>query len=484
MRGVSGYGAEEGPAAAAPAEPRGGIASFSVEQGPAAAVPGQPSAASFDSFARASLSAPARLMAALAVVQERGPKAKAAAMGYRLAEFCANVVCLFCVLWVVWHWAVLALFALLWYLPAAWRTGSLWRPIRLPLLNFVVDDFSLLGVHPKPRPAHVMHAICLLRVLVLIVVIPAFAASTNVPEWMKILFSNENAIHILFQGKPLHGESIPERSLLVWAVFAIIMLALAALWALLVSVMLLAACRGSGPLSWEKNKLMLGKIDELASLIDLATSQSDWRACLHMMRNIQGDHPSLKLTTVAKTFGPAVGTLVHLALDVAVAHTFFSHGLNNPESFVPDCTLGSLTILNMLFTLLHNTLVGGSPWAIAGEAWRSFERGALTETYVRILYGDLGAHVLPALAIKIFGLPFCADNTVKVATGILAIVGTIPGSVPFIFQQFDLGIEREGFVEEQTSLAQAREPSAAAAPTELSQEELEGVSLDFWQRLF
>mmetsp|Transcript_18325 Transcript_18325/g.57413 ORF Transcript_18325/g.57413 Transcript_18325/m.57413 type:complete len:485 (-) Transcript_18325:60-1514(-) len=484
MRGVSGYGAEEGPAAAAPAEPRGGIASFSVEQGPAAAVPGQPSAASFDSFARASLSAPARLMAALAVVQERGPKAKAAAMGYRLAEFCANVVCLFCVLWVVWHWAVLALFALLWYLPAAWRTGSLWRPIRLPLLNFVVDDFSLLGVHPKPRPAHVMHAICLLRVLVLIVVIPAFAASTNVPEWMKILFSNENAIDILFQGKPIHGKYIPEEALVAWELFANATLALSSLWALLAGAMFAAACLGHGPLSWERDEPMLGKIDRLASLVDQATSQPDSRACLLAMRRLQADHPSLKLTTVAKTFGPAVGTLVHLALDVAVAHTFFSHGLNNPESFVPDCTLGSLTILNMLFTLLHNTLVGGSPWAIAGEAWRSFERGALTETYVRILYGDLGAHVLPALAIKIFGLPFCADNTVKVATGILAIVGTIPGSVPFIFQQFDLGIEREGFVEEQTSLAQAREPSAAAAPTELSQEELEGVSLDFWQRLF
>jgi len=484
MRGVSGYGAEEGPAAAAPAEPRGGIASFSVEQGPAAAVPGQPSAASFDSFARASLSAPARLMAALAVAQEREPKSKVAAMTYRLTEFCANVVCLFCVLWLVWHWAWLVLFALLWYLPAAWRTRSFWRPVRLPLLNFVVDDFSLLGLHPTPRPAHTMHVICLLRVLVLIVVVPAFAASTEVPMWLKTLFSNENAIHILFQGKPLHGESIPERSLLVWAVFAIIMLALAALWALLVSVMLLAACRGSGPLSWEKNKLMLGKIDELASLIDLATSQSDWRACLHMMRNIQGDHPSLKLTTVGATFGPAVGTLVHLVLDIFVAYTFFSHGFNYPKSLVPDFILGSLTILNFLFTLVHNAFIsGGNPFAMAGEAWRSFERGAFTENYVRILYGDLGAHVLPTLGINIFGLPFRADHPLKVVSAIMAIFITIATSVPFIFQQFDLGIEREGFVQERVSLARAMEPPAAA-PAELSQEQLEGVSLELRKRLF
>jgi len=395
---------------------------------------------------RVGISNAAHMMAALAVVQDRWPKLKMMALLYRLTEFCANVICLWGSFWLLWYWVAIGFAMLLWYLPAAVRTRSLWKLIRLPLLNFVVDDFSLLGLHPMARPAVKMYAVCLLRVLILIVVIPWFATSAVLPDWLKKVLSNENAIHILFQGQELHGQRIPLESVQEWATLMGVVLSMSALWVLLTLCLLGAAlCCGSGPLAWRADAALQREIESLAEEIDSANCHADWRACLLQMKRLQEEHPCLKLTTVGSTLGPAVGAVAHLVLDVASAYIFFSHGQRYPSSRVPDFSLGILTLVNFVFTLMHNCNAGkGNPLAMIREAKASFERGVFTDAYIKILYGDQGAHVLLTLGVNVFGIPFRADNPLKVASALMAILTTVATCVPFIFQQFDLGSEQEG----------------------------------------
>jgi len=164
------------------------------------------------------------------------------------------------------------------------------------------------------------------------------------------------------------------------------------------------------------------------------------------------------LTTIGTTLGPAVAWIVHLLLDISVAHTFFSHGWERRdrkhkehESFVPDMICAGLTVLNFVLVLRHTAKVAGSynPFLMLPEAKASFLRGVYTERFVDIVYSDLGFHVLPTLFINAFGLPFVADNMFKLVGAVWAILLTVFSSVPFIFQQFDLGVEREGFAREE-----------------------------------
>jgi len=432
--------------------------------------------------ARQRLSTGARMMAALALAQNRWPRSKSLALAYRLTEFSANVLCLCCMLWVVWHWTVLVLFVALWYLPAACHTGSLWKPVRLPLLNFVVDDFSLLGMHPTLRPALKMHALCLFRVLILLVAIPYLIVSDHIPRRFRFMLSEENSLHVLFWGQLLHGRQIPDPSADAWIALTVAVLLLSGLWVLLASSMILAACARAGPLSWGRDKPLLREVDRLAAQVDQALGQADWRACLRQMQRLKAEHPGLKLTTVATTCGPAAGTLVHLLLDLSVAHTFFSHGWNYPASRLQDFILGALTTLNFLFTLVHNChAAGGNPFAVVTEARQSFDRGAFTERYIRILYGDLGAHVLPTLGINVFGLPSRADHPIKVFGAIAAILVTVATCVPFIFQQFDLGAEREGFADQRL---QSLEPAKQAPePLDFPGEEVKSQTRCVLRRL-
>jgi len=357
--------------------------------------------------------------------------------------------------WYVHHYALVPFFIIFWYLPAWHRVRSWWKPLRLPLLNFVMDDFSMLGLHPKPRPAKLMHMTAVLRVFILAVGIPVLAFSPW-EAWFEV-FANENAVDIFYCTEGVK-HCIPPRSRFVWKFAGKACLVLTYVWLLGATVLLLLACVKKGPLSWEKDKNALKRIDWLAQHIDVAAAHEDWRACVAHMKKIRSKHPKLKLTTIGTTVGPAVAWIVHLLLDISVAYTFFSHGWERREkghpqhgSFTPDMIMAGLTVLNFVLVLRHTAKVAGSynPFLMFPEAKASFLRGVFTERFVDIVYSDLGFHVLPTLFINAFGLPFVADNLFKLVGAVWAILLTVFSSVPFIFQQFDLGVEREGFDQEQ-----------------------------------
>jgi len=406
---------------------------------------------------RERLSRPARLMAAAAVAKKKWPIAQTTVLLFRLFDFCANVLMLCGTLWYVDQRAVVPFFVLFWYLPAWHRVGSWWKPLRLPLLNFVVDDFSMLGLHPNPRPAKFIHLIYVLRVFILAVAVPALAFSSW-EAWFEV-FANRNAVDIFNCDGKRESECIPPGSKTVWKVAGLTSLALTYIWLLgLTALLLLAFVKKKGPLSWEKDKDSMKRIDRLAEHIDLAAAHADWRTCVAVMKKLRSKHPSLKLTTIGTTMGPSVAWIVHLLLDISVAYTFFSHGWprrhkDHPEhdSYLPDMILGGLTVLNFGMVLWHTARVAGSynPFLMFPEARASFLRGVFTERFVDIVYSDLGFHVLPTLFINAFGLPFRADSVFKLVGAVWAILLTVFSSVPFIFQQFDLGVEREGLAQEQ-----------------------------------
>jgi len=330
-----------------------------------------------------------------------------------------------------------------------------------------------------------MHIVCLFRVLILIVAVPSLASSAGTSEWLKLIFPHEQSIRMLYEGQLLNGNRIPRESVEEWAAFGAAILALAVLWVLVTLPMVLAAAFcAAGPLSWERDAVLLGDIDGLAAKIHLAAGHNDWRVCLFKMKRLREVHPSLQLTTVITTFGPAAGTLAHLALDLSAAYTFFSHGRRHPTTRHSDFVLGSLTVINFIFTLMHNCNVGrGNPLAMIKEAKLSFERGVYTDTYIKILYGDAGAHMLVTTAINVFGLPFRADNPLKVASALMAIIITVVTCVPFIFQQFDLGTEREGFDMPQPTPLPSHLPESPCGH-DLRAEALSSQTREIMQRLF
>merc|ERR550532_658882 len=105
--------------------------------------------------------------------------------------------------WVVRVWVILLLLVVLWYIPAARHVGCYKMPLAFPVLCFAVDDFSMLGLHPKPRSAVNMYRIMVLRVVVLLILY--LLGGKKLPTWLDWCLFDQD-IRNKFVGKDSSGE--------------------------------------------------------------------------------------------------------------------------------------------------------------------------------------------------------------------------------------------------------------------------------------
>lgn len=415
-------------------------------------------------FARSRLllDAPVRLTAARAVVAEMGSGPLLAALLFRLGEFSANVLLLCGLQWLVDPRILLPMFLLLWYLPAAVHNKSWWAPIRYPLLNFVVDDFSLLGIHPHPRCPRRIYWVAVARVLLMLLLVLLLeiyrSSSPLLPKGFMKWLRNNPAILALSTRREL-----PRVVRNLWTGIAFTIICCSIAW-LVVTVFLLwcPRCRGRPtPFFAPRRDHMVDRIDALASEVQHIVMLEDVRGtggarrCREALVTLRDERwPHLKLTNAFTTFGPAWAALLHFGTDCVNIFTFVSNG---------DLIFAALMLFMLWITIGYAwTATERGPHRIYQETKLSFDCGVYTHDLLVILRADKGFQMIPALFMQIYGLPFAATNWTAALSAAASIGATILFVVPFIHNDYDLGIECEGMDSNSVADLFARERGATA----------------------
>lgn len=383
-------------------------------------------------FGRVQLTRAARLFASKTVASEIRSVMPLAIQFYRLMEFCANVVLLALMTWLVQPLVLLTLFLALWYVPAVLRLGAVGKPIGYPIFNFVVDDFSFLSLYPRPKNAWPMFALVVVRVVLLLALIPVCFAHLpkNVTSW---LVHTEVIDLILGRVERAHGIGIAVR--FVWLAVVCAVLLFSGLYLCITLHMLLIprCCGRPSPIHGLRNDALLARVRELAEQIDAATANEDPATCRREMQRLRASRPKLKLANVVSTFGPAWAVLLHIGIDVFNIVNF---------AVAQDYGRAALLAFFILVTLLYaqNCTTGGLPsmWRETVTSWR---RGLCTDDYLAFVRADKGIQAIPALVVTVSGLPFKMKGVKSTLGGLGSIGISIVLLVPFIYQQFDLGIE-------------------------------------------
>lgn len=398
-----------------------------------------------------------RLCAAMAVATERHPLRAAGALGFRILELSAQALLPAVMLWIVEPLAMAILFILLWYLPAAWHVRSYVKPLTFPLLAFVVDDFSVLGFHPTPRPAKCMYRIMVVRVALLLAVIPlSMPAISPLPQSVRLFFFDRD-VWDAFAHQIRHGNwrfvgGRTMNAVYLWLFLACSVFVLSIGWLLMALHMLcVTSCLGlRSPIMGDTSRDM-PRVLELSAAIEVKideTKDSGDEACRQALLTLQPRYPKLKPTNSCSTFGPMMGFTSRLVTEGYSIALFVAAGVEayNVKGDVNMAARQILlaTILGITLAITLVTIGMQNPQTIFREAMRSWTRGVYTEGYLAIVRADKGAQALPALFVKIYGLPFAADSIFSVVVSWGSILGVIGVVSLFTFQQFDLGIEDVG----------------------------------------
>jgi hypothetical protein len=186
----------------------------------------------------------------------------------------------------------------------------------------------------------------------------------------------------------------------------------------------------------------LGKIERLRKAIHENCVLED-QECYNRMSKLKQDHPSLVLANPGNTLGPALGFWLRFCSEIFAVYLFVNHG---------DYHWAALLICTMLLTAYKHGPT--PPWVIFAESLRSIRRGVRTEEFYELIWADMGAHVLPATLIKVSSLPFTTGGSTGTISALFAAVGVFASVVVtsiFVFEQFDLGTEEEGYGHEASS---------------------------------
>lgn len=419
---------------------------------------------------RANIDAPARLAAARAVVAELGSAPEILALSYRLMEFSANVLLLAGLFWLVAPWVVFPFFTLFWYLPAAYHTQSLLAPLKYPLLNFVADDFSMLGLHPQLRCCRYLYKIYIFRVLVMLSTITLFDASWS-PISRKTIeeFAHGAALKAL-QHMRAHGK-LPHLLLRLWKVLAVLVIVLSVAW-VIVTIILLALPRS--PFRCVRRDSLLDRVDSLAIEIHQISSArclseagaaADCRTKLLKLKT--ESFPCLKLAHVFNTIGPAWAALLHMFADISNTFTFLRNR---------DYMLAGLLALTVCIYVGHAVKkTKGGVQGILRETMTSLECGLFTHDFLVFIRADKGTQNIPALLLQIYGLPFAAKGWSSALFAAGSIGATVFLVIPFIYHEYDLGIEQEGLPFDRL-LPQSRSNSVTSPPLDAGSVHATGVA--------
>uniref|UniRef100_A0A7S4PTP1 Uncharacterized protein n=1 Tax=Alexandrium monilatum TaxID=311494 RepID=A0A7S4PTP1_9DINO len=380
---------------------------------------------------------PARLCAAKAVVSESMQLWSLAVLLYRLAEFSANVVLFSFMTWFVQPVLLTLLFVLLWYLPAVLHNGSFGKPLGYPLLNFVVDDFSFLNIHPTPRSAWNMYAIAAARVFLLLLMIPLLnPAWSPLPGSVLHLLAHKQVLDIMRERLADSKRVLPV--VYLWVGLNVFVVVLSVCWLVVTLHMLLVQeCRGvRSPIRGFIDAELLRSIGSLADEVE-AASALEPSGCRREMQRLQETHPKLKIANFFSTFGPAWAVILHIGIDVVNIVSFATTGRDPTRAIL----LGLAVFITLCYAA-QTARVGLR--SLYQESVLSWERGLFTESYLAFVRADRGVQTIPALIIINSALPFTVTSAMA-SVGALGSVGiAVALVVPFICEQYDYGIERDG----------------------------------------
>lgn len=349
---------------------------------------------------------------------------------YRLAELCANVILPSLATWLADPWVVVVLFVVLWYCPAVARTRSFGKPLGYPLLNFVLDDFSFLNLHPHPRSPWCMYGLAMLRVCILLALVPLLLPDVSpLPDAIRTFFSAAALKHLEYFDRE-NTSTLDIVAKEIWKVVLMLGLAMTLLWLLMTVPMLLVEQRLCQPDG------LADRIKSLAVEIEYVSSGLPPELCRHELEALQQRHPKLKMASFLNTFGPAWAVLVHLGMDLMNIATF-AQG----EDYARAGLLGFVVLVTICYA---NNLTTNGCLSLYGEAKLSWERGVWTDDYVAFLKADKGIQAIPSLIVTLSGVPFKARSFVGTLGGLGSICINVALLVPFITEQFDLGLETEG----------------------------------------
>lgn len=421
-----------------------------------------------------------RLAAAMAVVKQRSPWRAVGALVFRVLELSAQALLPAVMIWVVEPAAMGVFFMLFWYLPSAWHVSSYKKPFAFPLLAFVVDDFSILGLHPTPRNAKKMYRIMVVRVALLLAVVPlSYGPISPLPAWVRLFFFDQDVWNA-FKAQLKHGQIHHQGSegemgiVFLWLALFASVIVLSALWLFIALHMLfISTCQGrKSPIVGEVSRDFV-KVQELAAQVDETKNLND-EECHEALLRLKQRYPAFMLTNVFNTCGPAMGFLSRLVTEAYSIGLFVMAAITTYEGKHPNYMNNAARqtfLASVLGVTLAVTLVQlgmHHPETIIREVRRSWARGVHTEGYLAIVRADKGAQAVPALFVKIYGLPFAATTAFSVIVSWVSILGVIGVVSLFTFQQFDLGVEAEGM--EETSLINGRDDSGRSGENQDARE--------------
>mmetsp|Transcript_100499 Transcript_100499/g.322487 ORF Transcript_100499/g.322487 Transcript_100499/m.322487 type:complete len:409 (-) Transcript_100499:67-1293(-) len=348
-------------------------------------------------------------------------------LGCRLLEVSTSALLPACMCWVMDPAALAPLFVLLWLLPAALRAKSLSKVLSYPLLCFVVDDVSLLGLHPTPRAARLTYAICILRTFVLYSVIPLGGEWSPLPEVIKAWIVNWKAVDLL--NASLASEGLPWYMGVVWVSCVAGVLVLSLLWVVVTVAML-----GAGRCGSERNETLLKQVDSIGEQVQ-AASTLEPTECYAKLKEIQSQNPSFELASLFNTVGPAWASVLHVGMDICNVGTLILHG---------SWTLAIPLAVSVCCSIVYFQKATFGRHRLLSEVKLSLQRGLCTEHYLEAVRSDKGVLRIPETVLKVYGLPFAAKSPLSLAMAIGSIAGNVALVAKFVYTEFDLGIEDHG----------------------------------------
>jgi len=300
-----------------------------------------------------------------------------------------------------------------------------------------------------------MYRIMVFRVVVLLVLLLLTAFAKRGPAWLYwCLWDQDLGTKLMGhdirrpQSRKKSDFEIEPNLIYIWRALGLSVGALSLLWLCIASHMLLVGhVRGrTSPLRGEISADM-ARVMRLTALVDETRDLGDAECRDALLRLKQRDCPRFMLMNIASTFGPIVGFVSRFAAEIysviifGVSAVYYA-STQRPVPALEQGILGFLLACTVFITV--DCLERQHPMQIFVQAKRSWDRGVPTEPYLDIIRADKGAQALPALFIKIIGLPFAARNRLDIVVSWGGILGVVAVVGLFAFQRFDLGIENEG----------------------------------------
>jgi len=334
------------------------------------------------------------------------------------------------------------------------------------LLNFVADDFSFLRLCPAPRNARKLYTCAVFRVFVMVVLFctlaPVFPGVDPLPAWLAGHIRHTKTIQKMQEmaqrvdsygnssgvgGVVIAVEDLNKDAIIahvgniafdVAIGIAVTTLISSVLFIFITLHMLcVKKCFAHySPLSGTRNAKTIRQIDDLAKEIELIISgDSNPKQCHQKLLDLQeSKYPGLYLAKFPQVWGQVIGAGVHCVVDAFNAYNFWKHG---------DYLRSVCMVLCVLVTCGFVSMRGGIR-NVYRECMLSWKRGIMTDGYLDVMRADKGMQSVPALLCILSGLPWNPGGAKSIIAAVGSVVMNLVVMVPFIFEQFDLGVEREG----------------------------------------